>query len=179
MILVNMSAVATSITLTSMPVSSFHLGPEKCVGSSDCSPASQTIVMVRPLYCWAALTAVSAAEAAHAGLPNVEARPAAKPIFPKSRLLTIVSSRFMNGTRHSTLPAVRGEEFSSAKATPVILQLAFESRLFQHLPVDHATRHQAFLNVEHRPHVGSAVAREALVGPAQCVGCRDNVVELE
>src|SRR5256885_16141462 len=44
-----------------MPVSFSHIGPEKFFGSSDCRPASQTMLMVVPLYCCAALTAVSAA----------------------------------------------------------------------------------------------------------------------
>ena len=57
----NISAVGTSITLTLMPVSSFHFGPEKFSGSSDCSPASQTIVISVPAYCLAASTARSAA----------------------------------------------------------------------------------------------------------------------
>ena len=48
MILVNISAVGTSITFTLQPVSCSHFGPEKFFGSSDCSPASQTMVMVLP-----------------------------------------------------------------------------------------------------------------------------------
>ena len=46
MILVNISAVETSMTFTLQPVSSSHLGPEKFLGSRDCRPASQTMVMV-------------------------------------------------------------------------------------------------------------------------------------
>ena len=48
MILVNISAVGTSITFTLQPVSCSHFGPEKFFGSSDCRPASQTMVMVLP-----------------------------------------------------------------------------------------------------------------------------------
>jgi hypothetical protein len=48
MILVNISAVGTSTTLTLQPVACSHFGPEKLSGSSDCRPASQTIVMVFP-----------------------------------------------------------------------------------------------------------------------------------
>src|SRR5882724_10447604 len=66
MILVNISAVATSTTLTSIPVNSFHFGPEKCSGSSDCRPASHTIVIVVPEYFLASFTARSAALWAHA-----------------------------------------------------------------------------------------------------------------
>ena len=60
----NISAVGTSITLTEIPVSSFHLGPEKFSGSSAWSPASQTMLISSPLYCLAASTAVCAADAA-------------------------------------------------------------------------------------------------------------------
>src|SRR3546814_7519752 len=56
MILVNISSVGTSTTLTLMPVSSSHLGPEKLSGSSACSPASQTMVISVPAYCFAAST---------------------------------------------------------------------------------------------------------------------------
>ena len=48
MILVNISAVGTSTTFTLHPVACSHFGPEKFSGSSDCSPASHTIVMVLP-----------------------------------------------------------------------------------------------------------------------------------
>src|SRR6185295_11249449 len=62
MILVNISAVGTSITFTLQPVSCSHFGPEKFLGSSDCKPASQTMVMVLPLHIgFAASTARCAA----------------------------------------------------------------------------------------------------------------------
>src|SRR5262252_4815417 len=69
MILVNISAVGTSTTLTLHPVSFSHSGPEKLSGSSDCSPASQTIVIVLPAQIFlAASTAVFAALCAWATL---------------------------------------------------------------------------------------------------------------
>src|SRR5882672_10088872 len=77
MILVNISAVATSTTLTSIPVNSFHLGPEKCSGSSDCRPASHTTVMVVPEYFFASFTARSAALSAHAAAVQPTATTAA------------------------------------------------------------------------------------------------------
>src|SRR6185436_15511641 len=62
MILVNISAVGTSTTFTLQAVSFSQSGPENCVGSSDCRPASQTIVMVLPLQIFlAASTAFCAA----------------------------------------------------------------------------------------------------------------------
>src|SRR6185503_12250087 len=76
MILVNISAVGTSTTLTLQPVACSHLGPEKFFGSSDCRPASQTIVIVLPPWhsglaastatCAALLPAVAAAGVAGA-----------------------------------------------------------------------------------------------------------------
>src|SRR5262252_3230525 len=57
MILVNISAVGTSTTLTLHPVSFSHNGPEKFSGSSDCSPASQTMVMVLPAQIFLAASA--------------------------------------------------------------------------------------------------------------------------
>src|SRR5262249_2407695 len=63
MILVNISAVGTSITFTLQPVSCSHLGPEKFFGSSDCRPASQTMVTVFP-----AQTFLAASTAFCAGL---------------------------------------------------------------------------------------------------------------
>src|SRR5882672_9773035 len=57
MILVNISAVGTSTTLTLHPVSFSHIGPEKLSGSSDCSPASQTMVMVFPAQIFLAASA--------------------------------------------------------------------------------------------------------------------------
>src|SRR5262245_57558893 len=66
MILVNISAVATSTTLTLMPVAYSHIGHEKLGGSSDCRPASHTIVVVVPEYFLASLTARSAADWAQA-----------------------------------------------------------------------------------------------------------------
>src|SRR6185312_955639 len=77
MILVNISAVATSTTFTSIPVNSFHFGPEKCVGSSDCKPASQTMVIVVPEYFLASFTARSAALWAHAAAVQPTAATAA------------------------------------------------------------------------------------------------------
>src|SRR5215510_11547531 len=62
MILVNISAVGTSMTFTLQPVSCSHLGPEKFFGSSDCRPASQTMVTVLPAQIFlAASTAFCAA----------------------------------------------------------------------------------------------------------------------
>src|SRR5215475_423651 len=67
MILVNISAVGTSITFTLQPVSCSHLGPEKFFGSSDCRPASQTMVTVLPAQIFlAASTAFCAAPCADA-----------------------------------------------------------------------------------------------------------------
>src|SRR5258706_10921171 len=57
MILVNISAVGTSTTLTLHPVSFSHIGPEKLSGSSDWSPASQTMVMVLPAQIFLAASA--------------------------------------------------------------------------------------------------------------------------
>src|SRR5262245_13239300 len=57
MILVNISAVGTSTTLTLQPVSFSHNGPEKLSGSSDCSPASQTMVIVLPAQIFFAASA--------------------------------------------------------------------------------------------------------------------------
>src|ERR1043165_9964977 len=63
-----------------MPVSFSQSGPEKFFGSSDCRPASQTMLMVVPLYCCAALTAVSAALCALAACDQAaRARPATAP----------------------------------------------------------------------------------------------------
>src|SRR5262249_20758943 len=71
MILVNISAVGTSITLILQPVSCSHLGPEKLSGSSDCRPASQTMVTVLPAQIFlAASTAVCAALCADAAPPQ-------------------------------------------------------------------------------------------------------------
>src|SRR5262249_52151454 len=81
MILVNISAVATSTTLTLIPVSFSHIGPEKLSGSSDCSPASHTIVMVEPEYFLASLTARSAAEPARAEAAQPTASAAAAAII--------------------------------------------------------------------------------------------------
>src|SRR4249920_2899394 len=77
MILVNISAVGTSTTLILQPVACSHFGPEKFFGSSDCSPASQTIVIVLPPWhsglaastatCAALLPAVAAAAGAAVG----------------------------------------------------------------------------------------------------------------
>src|SRR5262252_7141549 len=72
MILVNISAVGTSITFTLQPVSCSHLGPEKFFGSSDCRPASQTMVTVLPAQIFlAASTAVCAALCADAAPPQI------------------------------------------------------------------------------------------------------------
>ena len=86
----NISAVGTSITLTLMPVSSSHFGPEKFSGSSDCSPASQTIVIVVPAYFFAAATARPAAVSAMAALATLAARTAESPRIA-SLLLTPMS----------------------------------------------------------------------------------------
>src|SRR3954451_22443727 len=48
-----------------MPISCSPFGPEKWRGSSDCSPASHTMLMVVPLYFCASLTARSAALSAN------------------------------------------------------------------------------------------------------------------
>ena len=61
MILVNIWSVGTSTTLTLIPVSFSHFGPEYFSGSSDCSPASQTMLISVPAYFLAASTATSAA----------------------------------------------------------------------------------------------------------------------
>ena len=88
----NISAVGTSITLTLMPVSSSHFGPEKFSGSSDCSPASQTIVIVVPAYFFAAATARPAAVSAMAALATLAARTAESPrIASRFLLLTPMS----------------------------------------------------------------------------------------
>src|SRR5215216_5564434 len=76
MILVNISAVCTSTTLTLMPVSSSHFGPEKFSGSSAWRPASQTMVTVLPLYFCASRTAISAAVSAIAAADHIIARAA-------------------------------------------------------------------------------------------------------
>src|SRR5215475_9757063 len=62
MILVNISAVGTSTTLILQPVACSHFGPEKLSGSSDCRPASHTMVTVLPAQIFlAASTALCAA----------------------------------------------------------------------------------------------------------------------
>src|SRR5438067_1210632 len=94
MILVNISAVCTSITFTLMPVSSSHFGPENFSGSRDCRPASQTMVIVLPRYFWASLTAVSAALSASALPAHERARPATAPIHVIFLKRLIVSSQF-------------------------------------------------------------------------------------
>src|SRR4029078_1076986 len=57
MILVNISAVGTSTTLILHPVSFSPSGPEKLSGSSDCSPASHTMVIVLPAQIFLAASA--------------------------------------------------------------------------------------------------------------------------
>src|SRR5262245_42570112 len=86
MILVNISAVGTSTTLILQPVSFSHGGPEKLSGSSDCRPASQTMVMVLPPVhsFFAASTAVLAALCAKA--PPLAASVAAASNAPTSQL---------------------------------------------------------------------------------------------
>src|SRR5215212_6382661 len=74
MILVNISAVCTSTTLTLIPVSSSHFGPEKFSGSSAWRPASQTMVTVLPLYFCASRTAISAAVSAIAAADHIIVR---------------------------------------------------------------------------------------------------------
>ena len=82
MILVNISAVETSMTFTLQPVSSSHFGPEKFLGSSDCRPASQTMVMVLPAQIflaastarWAALWAATGPEATSAAMARAGSR---------------------------------------------------------------------------------------------------------
>src|SRR6478735_3860411 len=94
------------------------------------------MVIERPLYCCAALTAVSAADAAHAGRPIAAVRPAARPILPKSRLLIMLSSRSSNGRAIQMSLARCGEEFSISKLAAVLLQFASETRLFEHRAID-------------------------------------------
>src|SRR5690242_10268574 len=95
MILVNISAVCTSTTLTWMPVSFSHIGPEKFFGSSDCRPASQTMLIVVPLYFWASFTAVSAALSAIAADAQVIASPAAAPAHATLLISLMVSLPFI------------------------------------------------------------------------------------
>src|SRR5262245_10351177 len=72
MILVNISAVGTSTTLILQPVACSHFGPEKFFGSSDCRPASHTMVTVLPAQIFlAASTAFCAALCAGAALLQI------------------------------------------------------------------------------------------------------------
>ncbi len=103
MILVNISAVWTSTTFTWMPVSSSHLGPEKFNGSSACNPASQTIVIVVPLYFCASRTAISAALSAMAVVAHDKASAARTPAqdsFFIRLILTSLCRRPLNRGRH-------------------------------------------------------------------------------
>jgi hypothetical protein len=101
MIFVNISAVATSTTLTSMPVSSFHFGPEKLSGSSACKPASHTIVMVVPEYFLASFTARSAALSAHAAAVQPTAITAAAVSISPFSIFILVLPGYSKTTRSS------------------------------------------------------------------------------
>src|SRR5215475_12844934 len=137
------------------------------------------MVIERPLYCCAALTAVSAADAAHAGRPIAAVRLAATPIFPKSRLLIMFSSPSSNGRAIQMSLARCGEEFSIAKLAAVFLQFALETRLSEHRAIDYTAWDLPVLNVEHSPDVGCTISSEALIGPAKCVRRHDDMVERE
>jgi len=157
---VNISAVATR-SLTSIPVSFFHFGPEKWVGSSDEARPSQTIVIERPLYCCAALTAESAADAAHAGLLSC-GEACGRLIFPKSRLLTMSPPFFLNGRSYSNVLARCGEDSQLANWHGT-LQFASEIRLFEYCAIDDAGWGSPVLNVEHSPDIGCPVSGEAVI----------------
>src|SRR5437868_11209546 len=191
MILVNISAVCTSITFTLMPVSSSHFGPENFSGSRDCRPASQTMVIVLPRYFWASLTAVSAALSATALPAQEKARPAMAPIHVILLKRLIVSSQFRATARcdrrdipmPGTNASHRGFHLrlnpSRAKATTVFLQPRPETRQIQHLAIDHTAGRASVLDIDHRPDIGGAVAGKALVRPAQGMGRQNRIVELE
>src|SRR5690242_5865043 len=94
MILVNISAVGTSTTLILHPVSCSHFGPEKLSGSSDCRPASHTMVTVLPAQIFlaastalcAALCALARPEKAKAAMAS-NAREAARANEPGRRTM--------------------------------------------------------------------------------------------
>src|SRR5688572_5809335 len=191
MILVNISAVATSTTFTLIPVSSSHLGPEKLSGSSACRPASQTIVMVWPLYFCASRTAISAALSAIAVDAQDIATPATAPTHATVLISLMVSLPFTAIARRrspvmpapASLPGRPGISLCrralGSEAAAIALQPRLEARVLQHGAIDHAARHAAVLDVEDGLHVRRAIAGEALIGPAQGVRRQDHVVELQ
>src|ERR1043166_955327 len=191
MILVNISAVCTSMTFTLMPVSASHFGPENFSGSRDCRPASQTTVIVWPRYFCASLTAVSAASSALAAPAQDRARTATAPIHVILLKRLIVSSQiaaiaFGNRPSPASGPTARYREFlfqppasSRANAFGESLQPRFEARRFEYRTIDDPTRHATVLHFQRRRNVGGAVAGKALIGPAQRMGRQDHVVELQ
>src|SRR5215813_13517410 len=192
MILVNISAVATSTTLTLIPVSFSHIGPEKLRGSSDCSPASHTIVMVEPEYFLASLTARSAAESAQAEAAQPTASAAAAAIigsFCRKRILSLPVLQPLTASPGGAFDAgvqcalVRILSFASPRS-PAELRgvsgkpLAPCGRRQQRL-VDDPAGVAAVHDVEHRLHVRCTDAGKALIGPAQRMRREDHVVELQ
>jgi len=176
---VNISAVDHLATLTSMPVKLLHFGPEKFSGSSACRPASQTMVIVCPLYCWRHRRRSGRGRPPRPGVPRSLVEPAAPAAMPFAYVASrnIPSSLVLNGAmRIRSLSRVSGK--SSSEAPGEVFEPGLESGAFQHLAVHHAARHSPFITsrtASRRPHH----CREALVGPAQRVGGGDHIVELE
>src|SRR5262245_33434944 len=67
----------------------------------------------------------------------------------------------------------------SGKPLLVSVETRLEARIVDDFPVHDASRHASLLNIEHRLHVGSAIAGKALIGPAQGMWGQYDVVELE
>ena len=98
--------------------------------------------------------------------------PSAVPAITNSRLRIFIAC----------LPdwrAPRGAHAQPSNRLSSAASLPRQAALIHHFSVDDAGGYPALHHLQHRAHVGRPVAGEALVGPAQRMGCHDDVVELE